>query len=603
VLGGGAILSVGLAGLLVANVPGIGKPIKRFFTGSGNDVIDTMVRSGPLAITVTEKGALESSKNEDAYCNVEGTTTIITIKPEGTRVTKGEIVCVLDSAALNDQLTNQRITTQSASANLKNATLTREVAEIAVVEYEEGVYKQDLATVQGEIKLAESDLSRAEDRLDWARRMFEKGYVSMASKNSEEFTLKKTRFALEQAEGKKKVLEEYTKGKTIKELRSEVEKARSDELAKKATWDLETSKEKKLEKQIAACEIKAPSDGLVVYANDPSRSFGSSQPQIEEGAQVRERQKIFSLPDISKMQVNTKVHESHVDQIHPRMKARIRVDAFSDQTLEGTVADVAPLPDAASFFSSDIKVYTTKVQIDHPLPGLRPGMNAEVEILVDRFENVLSVPVQAVLQFNGKDHVTKKVDDQFAQTEVKLGPSNESFVQVISGIKEGERVVMNPVTLMTDAEKNKAFGSASQGANRDWARRGAEDATANAAESPGVVQKVAGAPGKEGAPGKPKGKGKGKGAGAKGKGGGGFANNPVFAKLQSLTPEEKASMRSMSPEERLELYKKAGLTDAEIEQMAQMRKGGGGGGGFGGGGGGRGRGGPPGGGDGGGSDQ
>ena len=70
------------------------------------------------------------------------------------------------------------------AANHENAKLTREVAEIAVVEYVEGIFKQDLATVEGEIKLAESDLSRSEDRLDWARRMYEKGYVSLATRTS-----------------------------------------------------------------------------------------------------------------------------------------------------------------------------------------------------------------------------------------------------------------------------------------------------------------------------------------------------------------------------------------------------------------------------------
>ena len=50
------------------------------------------------------EGSLESSKNQDAFCLVEGGTTIIMIKPEGTRVKKGEVVCELDSAALNDQL-------------------------------------------------------------------------------------------------------------------------------------------------------------------------------------------------------------------------------------------------------------------------------------------------------------------------------------------------------------------------------------------------------------------------------------------------------------------------------------------------------------------
>ena len=237
--------------------------------------------------------------------------------PEGTRVKKGELVCELDSAALQDKLINQKITTKSAEANFENAKLTREVAEIAVIEYEEGIFKQDLETVEGEIKLAESDLTRAEDRLDWADRMFEKGYVSKAPKIADELTLEKAKFALEQAQSKKKVLEKYTKDKTIKELQSEVEKANSDELAKQATWELEKDKEEKLEKQIANCKLLAPSDGLVVYANDPSRLCGSNQPQIEEGATVRERQKIFSLPDISKMQVNAKVHESLVDRIKP----------------------------------------------------------------------------------------------------------------------------------------------------------------------------------------------------------------------------------------------------------------------------------------------
>ena len=72
----------------------------------------------------------------------------------------------------------------------------------------------------------------------------------------------------------------------------------------------------------------APSDGLVVYANDPTRAFMSNTPQVEEGAQVRERQKIFSLPDISQMQVNTKVHESHINKVKRGMKAKIRVDAY-----------------------------------------------------------------------------------------------------------------------------------------------------------------------------------------------------------------------------------------------------------------------------------
>ena len=66
-----------------------------------------------------------------------------------------------------------------------------------------------------------------------------------------------------------------------------------------ATWELEQSKVKKLERQIEACTLKASMDGMLVLANDPSRFFGG-RPQIEEGATVRERQKIFSVIDLER---------------------------------------------------------------------------------------------------------------------------------------------------------------------------------------------------------------------------------------------------------------------------------------------------------------
>ncbi len=99
--------ATGLAVLLAAGAscrlpafPGMSKPIKGLLTSGKTDVITTVVRKGALPITVVEKGSLESSENKDAYCLVEGQTTIIMIKPEGTAVKKGELVCQLDSAAL-----------------------------------------------------------------------------------------------------------------------------------------------------------------------------------------------------------------------------------------------------------------------------------------------------------------------------------------------------------------------------------------------------------------------------------------------------------------------------------------------------------------------
>ena len=100
----------------------------------------------------------------------KASTTIISILPEGSKVKKGDLVCELDSALLRDQLLNQKITTQAAEAAYQNAKLAREVAQIALKEYKEGIYLQDKATTQGGIKLAESALQVTQAELERTRR-------------------------------------------------------------------------------------------------------------------------------------------------------------------------------------------------------------------------------------------------------------------------------------------------------------------------------------------------------------------------------------------------------------------------------------------------
>jgi HlyD family secretion protein len=145
-------------------------------------------------------------------------------------------------------LREQHLATRKAKAIYEIARSTRELAEIAAEEYEQVKFPLELAEVGGEIKLAEIDLRRSEDRLDWARRMFDKGYVSKAQRDSEELSLKKGKFALEQAASKRKVLVEDTKDKTIKELKIHVDKAKFDEVEKEAIWRLLRDKELELER-------------------------------------------------------------------------------------------------------------------------------------------------------------------------------------------------------------------------------------------------------------------------------------------------------------------------------------------------------------------
>ena len=432
------------------------------------------VKPGKFSVTVLERGSLESSDNHDAYCLVEGTTTIIKILPEGTKVKKGQIVCELDSASLRDRLVNQQIAIKKAERVYQEAKLDREIAELAVREYTEGVYQQELAILSGEIAVASSSIRRAQARLARTRAaeqrlkngLLAKGAVAevMAELDIEdriataEQTLEREQIALELANAKRKRLEKYTRGKTTKTLEIAVSRSLSHELATSSARDLEVSKEKKLNKQIAACLIQAPVDGLIVYANDPVRNFGNRLPQIGEGSTVRERQKIFSVPNLGKMQVNTKVKEAWVDQVLPKMTAQVRVDAFADKVFTGKVREIAPLPDPTRQFSDpNIKVYTTHVRIDEPIPGLRPGMTAQVEIVLYEADNVLSVPVTSLLNVDGNDQrwqvAVKKPDGGLEWRDVVLGRSDQTMVEVKQGLKSGDVVIFGPLSLLSEAEK------------------------------------------------------------------------------------------------------------------------------------------------------
>jgi len=207
-----------------------------------------------------------AARPESVFSEAEGDRAVVYIVPEGARVTKGQVVCVLDAIPESGASKDQKITVRQAEASYDQAKLTREVAEVAVAEYEQGTFRQSLQTIQGDIAMAEADLKRAEDRLGWSRKMREKRFVSEAQVTADRFGHEKARFVLEQARTSKDVLLKYTKEKTLKELRAEVEKARSDEMAKKRTLDLERAKARTLEASMRPGVVLAPIDGTVVLA-------------------------------------------------------------------------------------------------------------------------------------------------------------------------------------------------------------------------------------------------------------------------------------------------------------------------------------------------
>ena len=429
-----------------------------------DDVLTVPAKRSNLEFVRGSRGVVESGPTVDLLCNVVGGTTILKIVPEGKAVKKGEILAELDSSTLKDQLVNQRITTKSAEASYVNAKLTRELAEVAVRE-DHSRQALEIADLTGLIDDGKAAIRRTEERLEHHRAaalrveamLRERGGAKTSADvvaevdlrdriDEAERALEHERRSLSQSEGKLEILRKYTHPRTIQELGIAVKRAHMNELAKQVAWELEASKEPKLERQIALCTLVAPIDGLVVYGNDPLRTRAGNPSSIEEGATVRERQRIIRIVDVdAPMQVYLQVPEAWVDRLAPRMRVRVKVDAFPDQVLEGEIVEIASLPDPNLSANRPVKIYPTLVRLDRAFPGLRPGMTANAEIVITRRENIIAVPIEAFhLRDDKPELAVKRPDGSVEWREVVAGVTDDQKVEVKEGLHEGDQVILDP---------------------------------------------------------------------------------------------------------------------------------------------------------------
>ena len=205
--------------------------------------------------------------------------------------------------------------------------------------------------------------------------------------------------------------------------------------------------------------LYAEQDGTVAYANE--RWYGASD-RIREGTELYSGRNVYYLPDMSRMQVKVNVHESVVDRIKKDQQAVIRLDAFSDRKLSGTVKSVAGM---ASSSYSNVQNYDTIVLINE-LPedlAIKPGMTAEVDIHVDTFEDVIAVPVGAITEHFGQTYVYVTSGNEAERRLVETDRMTHSFIEVTDGLEVGEVVTLDAYQrgLADFADKERDSGSES----------------------------------------------------------------------------------------------------------------------------------------------
>ena len=562
------------------------------------------VRRGPLTISVTETGTIQSQEQVALKNEVEGQTTIIFLIQEGMPVKTGDLMVELDGSRLQDDLTQQQISVDNAEAafirarenlavaknqaasDISKAELDYQFAQEDVTQYVEGLFPKEKMEAESNITLAEEELERAAEKLKWSTRLAEEQYISKTELDSDRLAKNRAELNHTLAKASLKLLEEYTSKRKLDELESNVDqmkmalervklKANADVVQAEASLKAAETEQRqqqlkfqKTESQLAKTKIFAPRDGLVVYATSVQTGGRRWRDEpLQEGQAVRERQELIYLPSVESMMAEVQIHESSLEKVRVGQPVRVTADALPGKVFTGRVATIAPLPDAASaWMNPDLKVYPTKIFLDGVNPELRTGMSCRSEIIIAQHADALYVPIQAVIRVRNQPTVYVREGGRNVARPVEIGLDNNSMVHVLSGLEPAEEVILTP-PLDAKAEVVEQMpmvgGSEPTGQQTPTAQGGPP------AASPGGA-----APG---APSAPAGPGDGQPAVSGPPSGGGDEAAQMRARFENMSPEERQKMRerfqNMSPEEREQLRR----------QRGQGRQGGGPGGGQGGG--------------------
>ena len=438
-------------------------------------------RRGPLTISVSEAGTIRPREQIIIKSEVEGQPVILYLIDEGTEVQKGDLLVELDASQLVDQQASQQIQVinaeaayvsarenlavvrSQAQADLDQARQDLTFARQDLQQYQDGEYPKLEKEARAAITLAEETLANAASTYEWSQKLFAEKYISESELKSDELSWRKAGIDLDLARDELDLLQNFTYQRRMAELESALQQAEMalERVRRKGAADVVQAEAKlkageaefaqqqdKLERiatQIDKTKIFAPMEGTVIYATSTQMSWRGNSEPLDEGQAVRERQELIYLPTTASFDAEIKVHESSLEKIAVGMPVRITVDALPDQEFSGSVKSIAPLPDATSMFMNpDLKVYNTVIEIDGNGAELRNGMSCRAEILVQRFEDVVYVPMQAVVRVGGESRVYLESAEGPQPRDVVTGLNNNRMVRIVEGLKTGEEVLLTP---------------------------------------------------------------------------------------------------------------------------------------------------------------
>ena len=368
-------------------------------------------------------------------------------------VERGEFI---DSTHLHGEVKALKSVTISAPADageLRILTIANDGTHVkegdAVVEFDKTKTEQDLAQYQSSLRFTHADIEQARAQ---ARLTEEQGLTAVM----------KARFDVESAKldaGKQEIVSEI-EGSEAKlkvadseqKLREVEAKLRSDRAAGQATINnkVEASKKaafdvQRAERALSRMTLRAPSAGAISLV---TVWHAESESPFKPGDQVWPGAPIAELPDPSILTISARVDEIERGRLALKQLVTVQLDAIPDRQFTGTIAQISTL--ATEDYSGGWPIprnFDLRVALDQTDARLKPGMTAQITVIVERVSDALAIPVQASFEKDGEAVAYVWDGSKFREHKIEVGVRAGDRILVARGLEPGNRVALKDPTV------------------------------------------------------------------------------------------------------------------------------------------------------------
>jgi cobalt-zinc-cadmium efflux system membrane fusion protein len=191
---------------------------------------------------------------------------------------------------------------------------------------------------------------------------------------------------------------------------------------------------------LAYYTVQAPFDGTVI------------EKHIAKGELVTEDSEIFLISNLNTVWIIASVYEKDIPRISKGQNATVKVKSYPDKSFEGKVAWISDKID------EETRTLKVRIEVDNKSRLLKPGMFAEIGLGVEKKRGVLVIPASALQSQKGKTIVFIREDKTtFESRQVTTGARSMSEVEITSGLKEGDRVVVEGGFLLKSESEKAGF--------------------------------------------------------------------------------------------------------------------------------------------------